>query len=820
MAYQPKSYRKFIATAATATIVASAVAPAASAASVSDFKDVAAKYQDAVNYLVVNGITQGTSDTTFGTHDNVKRGDAAIWLAKALKLDLTNVPASGFSDTGRYDAAVSALKAKGVISGKTQTTFAPNALLTRGEMAKILANAYELESDAKVPFTDLGPNFGSYIKALYEYGVTQGKTETTFGTSQNITRGDLAIFLKRAAEVVKTLEVSNVSAVNAKEIVIDFNTAVDEVTAENESNYSLTVAGAGETNFTAEVDENNAKRVVLTLTDNARLANNEAVQLTVKKSVLNSKLEGLAENFSKTWVFSDTTAPTITEVVRDGSDVKVTFDDYVSSVELAKVGGVDKTGSVAAISGLTKTVTISGGASGLASGSHQVLVSGVTDAAGNKSSVLTGSVVISDDTTAPTVSKVEQLSDNTLKVTFNKEVTGANFAVKKGGYNLGVVASGSGKEYTLTLSDNGQIKVYDTNQSTSNVVVEVSGFKATSNNLYGTTYTSNVTLSKDQTAPTVVTRFNEIVDVDATAGVNEVFNVRFNESIKNADLSKLTLTDKDGVRQAINSATIVNDASGNPTILQVASSAVQTNGAFKIGNYSLNLAAGAVKDLAGNNNSATTVSFTKSASASTVSASAVAANNVITVSYSTTMTTSATTLANYMLDGKALPAGTNIYFDGNTQTVKIELPAASVASTGGAVLTISDSVVSTAGSKVAAADRTENIAGGFVDNVKPVLTAARKASSTSVELTFSENVDATTLLAGDNNDFVVSVNGTTVAYTGVVDGVVGDNKISLTVPTYNTSQTVTVGVTDNESNISLEDITGNKLTKSTVVTAN
>ena len=156
MAYQPKSYRKFVATAATATLVASAIAPVAGAAS--NFEDVAPKYKDAVDYLVNNNITQGTSATLFGTHDNIKRGDLAIWLAKALKLDTASAPASGFEDTAgtRYDAAVSVLKAKGIVSGKSETSYAPSAYVTRGEMAIMLSRAYDLSSDTKAPFSDMG----------------------------------------------------------------------------------------------------------------------------------------------------------------------------------------------------------------------------------------------------------------------------------------------------------------------------------------------------------------------------------------------------------------------------------------------------------------------------------------------------------------------------------------------------------------------------------------------------------------------------------------------------------------------------------------
>ena len=83
MAYQPKSYRKFIAGAATAAVVASSFAGVAGAAS---FNDVNAKYQTAVDFVVSKGIV-GTSATTFGTYENIKRVDAAVFVAKVLGLN-------------------------------------------------------------------------------------------------------------------------------------------------------------------------------------------------------------------------------------------------------------------------------------------------------------------------------------------------------------------------------------------------------------------------------------------------------------------------------------------------------------------------------------------------------------------------------------------------------------------------------------------------------------------------------------------------------------------------------------------------------------
>ncbi len=85
MSQNSKSLKKFLATAATATIAVGAVAPVAMAAT--NFADVASQYKDAVDFVASKGI-QGFNDTTFGTYENIKRVDAAVMVAKVLVLIL------------------------------------------------------------------------------------------------------------------------------------------------------------------------------------------------------------------------------------------------------------------------------------------------------------------------------------------------------------------------------------------------------------------------------------------------------------------------------------------------------------------------------------------------------------------------------------------------------------------------------------------------------------------------------------------------------------------------------------------------------------
>lgn len=233
MAYQPKNYRKFVATAATATLVAGAVAPLASAATVSDFTDVAPQYQEAVSFLLEKGATNGMSDTQFGVYENIIRQDAAVQLVKVLGLevDLTETTTK-FSDVpARTAPYVNALVKAGITNGKTETTFGANDEITRAELAVWIQRGFELKGSGSVDFTDVPSQYQDAVSALKENGITQGINETQFGTYDNAIRGDFAIFLMRAAAVAETPTVAtaieSVSAINTKTIKVSFNQEID-----------------------------------------------------------------------------------------------------------------------------------------------------------------------------------------------------------------------------------------------------------------------------------------------------------------------------------------------------------------------------------------------------------------------------------------------------------------------------------------------------------------------------------------------------------------------------------------------------------------
>ncbi|MGG0645296.1 S-layer homology domain-containing protein [Sporosarcina gallistercoris] len=195
--------KKKITTALAAGVLAFTMSASTSFAA---FTDVSPRYETEVNYLITNNYAQGLTSTKFGTTHSIKRIDAAVMVARALGFtEASNLPDAGFTDVPTSRAwAVNALAARGVFSGKTTTQFGAADTMTRNEMAKVIAVAYGLGvSSDPIPFTDVNQRFAPYVGALVQNGITSGKSLTSFGADEPITRGDFAIFVYKAEGLSK-----------------------------------------------------------------------------------------------------------------------------------------------------------------------------------------------------------------------------------------------------------------------------------------------------------------------------------------------------------------------------------------------------------------------------------------------------------------------------------------------------------------------------------------------------------------------------------------------------------------------------------------
>ncbi|MEM1502825.1 S-layer homology domain-containing protein [Domibacillus sp. 8LH] len=187
---------------------------AAASIKAAGFSDVSDRYQEAVQAMVDQGITSGVGNGKFGIDQQIKRVDAAVMLAKALKLETGSAPNAGFKDVPkRAQAAVNALVKAGILSGKTATTFGADQTLTRGELAIILTRALKLSGDSTtLTFKDVPARYEAAVKAMVANGITNGKTATAFGTTDPVKRGDFAVFFHRAQkQPAQDLEVVEIS---------------------------------------------------------------------------------------------------------------------------------------------------------------------------------------------------------------------------------------------------------------------------------------------------------------------------------------------------------------------------------------------------------------------------------------------------------------------------------------------------------------------------------------------------------------------------------------------------------------------------------
>lgn len=225
---------------AAASAVATLVVPTIAAAD-TPFNDVKSTdyFAEAVGSLTNRGIIKGYgADNTFRPYAEVTRGQAAKMITGILGYDTKNVKNPHFKDvpeTHEFYGAIAALSNNGIINGYASTkTFQPNAPMTRQQMAKVIALAFNLQStNGKMPFKDVTAEYAGYVSALFENNITTGTSTTTFGGNTNVKRGQLAAFIYRAEnakipagnEEAETKEIEGeITSISSKEISIAGNT--------------------------------------------------------------------------------------------------------------------------------------------------------------------------------------------------------------------------------------------------------------------------------------------------------------------------------------------------------------------------------------------------------------------------------------------------------------------------------------------------------------------------------------------------------------------------------------------------------------------
>ncbi len=172
---------------------------------IKSFDDVAenAYYFDAVLWAVQNGLTKGTTETTFSPNNICTRGEMVTFLWRAAGEPEPTSTVNSFTDidsNAYYYKAVLWAAEKGITSGTTSSTFSPNAVVTRGQTVTFLWRyADSVHAKTENPFTDVNKDAYYYEAVLWavENGITNGTGDSAFSPNADCSRGQIVTFLWR-----------------------------------------------------------------------------------------------------------------------------------------------------------------------------------------------------------------------------------------------------------------------------------------------------------------------------------------------------------------------------------------------------------------------------------------------------------------------------------------------------------------------------------------------------------------------------------------------------------------------------------------------
>ena len=169
------------------------------------FVDVPADayYYDAVLWATEEGITGGVDATHFAPNATCTRAQAVtfLWRAagspapKSSEMPFTDVAAGSY-----YETAVLWAVENGITKGTSDTTFSPNATCSRAQIVTFLWRSQKSPADGgENPFTDVAADayYSSAVLWAVENGITAGTTATTFSPNNDCTRAQIVTFLFR-----------------------------------------------------------------------------------------------------------------------------------------------------------------------------------------------------------------------------------------------------------------------------------------------------------------------------------------------------------------------------------------------------------------------------------------------------------------------------------------------------------------------------------------------------------------------------------------------------------------------------------------------
>ncbi len=171
---------------------------------VNPFADVAdsAYYVDAVEWMLKREVTQGTTETTFSPDLNCTRAQIVtfLWRVAGSPAPKGTVSFADVSADSYYAKAVAWATENGITDGIGGGLFSPDATCTRAQSAVFLYRAAGSPAvNGSAGFSDVAADayYAQAVAWAKEHGITDGIGGGLFGSANDCTRAQIAVFLYR-----------------------------------------------------------------------------------------------------------------------------------------------------------------------------------------------------------------------------------------------------------------------------------------------------------------------------------------------------------------------------------------------------------------------------------------------------------------------------------------------------------------------------------------------------------------------------------------------------------------------------------------------
>lgn len=173
------------------------------------FTDVSeqAYYYDPVLWAIENGITAGTSDTTFSPNQPCTRAQIVTFLYRACadaayQPGISELPFNDVPQNAYYYDAVRWAVENGTTIGTSSSSFSPSLACTRAQAVTFIWRALgsPAPTQTDTSFTDVSETawYRDAVLWAVENGITVGTSDTTFSPNRTCTRAQIVTFLWHA----------------------------------------------------------------------------------------------------------------------------------------------------------------------------------------------------------------------------------------------------------------------------------------------------------------------------------------------------------------------------------------------------------------------------------------------------------------------------------------------------------------------------------------------------------------------------------------------------------------------------------------------